>query len=154
MKTPAILMGSLLLLALGLFGPGCSSLGKPASASFASVTIRGKTAQQILDATVAVFQENDYEGHGSEQGLVFEREGSKLNSISREGVVGSHYGAVTIIRVRVQLVELAPDSYRLQCHAAMVSNANDAFMQDEHPLANFRSRPYQKLLDEVAKRLK
>ena len=36
----------------------------------------------------------------------------------------------------------------------MVSNAGDSFFEDEHRLANFRSRPYQDLLDEVAKRLK
>ena len=36
----------------------------------------------------------------------------------------------------------------------MVSGAGDAFMENESRLANFRSGPYQDLLDEVAKRLK
>jgi hypothetical protein len=148
------ILGIVALLIVGLTSSGCGSLGQPASASFASVTIKGKSARQILDATVTVFRENDFQGHGSDQELVFEREGSKLNSISRDGLVASHEGAVTMIRVRVQLVELGAASYRLQCRAAMVSNAGDALMQDEHPLANFRSRPYQKLLDEVAQRLK
>jgi hypothetical protein len=154
MKPLALLLGCLLILAVGLLSPGCSSLGKPASASFASVTIAGKSAQQIQDATFAVFRDNGFQGYANAQELVFEREGSKLNSISREGIVGSHYGAVTIIRVRVQLVDLGAASYRLQCKASMVSDASDPFMADEHPLANFRSRPYQNILDEVAKRLK
>jgi len=151
--TMTSLLGLLAFLLVGLFSPGCTSLGKPASASFASVTLRGKTPQQIQEATLAVFHENGFQGSASGPTLVFEREGSRANSIARDGLVRSHYGAVTIIRVRVQLVELGADSHRLQCQAYMVSDAGDAFMQTEHRLANFRSGPYQKLLDDVAKRL-
>jgi hypothetical protein len=155
MKTLATLLGFLsLALACGLFGTGCSSLGKPASASFASVTITSKSARQIQDATVAVFREHGYQVFTSSQGLTFEKEGSKANSIARDGFVGSHYGAVTIVRVRAELVDLANGAQRLQCQAYMVSGAGDAFMENEARLANFRSKPYQKLLDEVAKRLK
>lgn len=143
-----------LVLACGLAGFGCSSMSKPASASFASVTISGKSPAEIRDATVAVFRENEYQVFASSQGLTFEKEGSKLNSISRDGLVGTHYGAVTIIRVRVALVDLGNGKQRLQCQAAMVSGAGDSFYEEEHRLANFRSGPYQDLLDEVAKRLK
>jgi hypothetical protein len=143
-----------LVLACGLASFGCSSMNQPASASFASVTISGKTAAEIRDATVAVFRENEYQVFASSQGLTFEKEGSKLNSISRDGLVGTHYGAVTIIRVRVALVDLGGGKQRLQCQASMVSGAGDAFTEEEHRLANFRSGPYQDLLDEVAKRLK
>jgi hypothetical protein len=143
-----------LALACGLVSFGCSSLSKPASASFASVIISGKSAQQITDATMSVFREHGYQGYASQQGLVFEKEGSKLNSISRDGLVGTHYGAVTIIRVRAELVDMHNESLRLQCQASMVSGAGDAFFENESRLANFRSGPYQDLLDEVAKRLK
>lgn len=143
-----------LALACGLFGFGCSSLSKPASASFASVTISGKSSGEIRDATVAIFRENGYQVFASRQGLTFEQEGSKANSIARDGFVGSHYGAVTIIRVRAELVDLGNGAQRLQCQTYMVSGAGDAFMEEEHRLANYRSGPYQDLLDEVAKRLK
>ena len=142
-----------LALACGLAGTGCH-LGQPASASFASVTISGKSAAEIRDATVAVFRENEYQVFASSQGLIFEKEGSKMNSISRDGLVGAHYGAVTIIRVRVALVDLGSGMQRLQCQASMVSGAGDTFTEDESRLSNFRSGPYQDLLDEVAKRLK
>jgi hypothetical protein len=142
-----------LALLCGLLGAGCH-LGQPASASFASVTISGKSAGEIRDATIAVFRENGYQVFGSSQGLTFEKEGSKANSISRDGLVGSHYGAVTIIRVRAELVDLGHGAQRLQCQAYMVSGAGDAFMENESRLANFRSGPYQDLLDEVTKRLK
>jgi hypothetical protein len=36
----------------------------------------------------------------------------------------------------------------------MVNGAGDSFFEEEHRLANFRSGPYQNILDEVAKRLK
>ena len=153
-KTITTASGIFLVLMGGLFTNGCSSLGKPASASFASVTITGTDARQIQDATVAVFQENGYRGYASSQGLVFEKEGTRANTISREGLVGAHYGAVTIVRVRAELVELKPGFVRLQCQAYMVSGAGDAFMENEARLANYRSGPYQDLLDEVAKRLK
>jgi hypothetical protein len=142
-----------LSLMCGLFGAGCH-LGQPASASFASVTISGKSAGEIRDATIAVFRENGYQVFGSSQGLTFEKEGTKANSIARDGLVGSHYGAVTIIRVRAELVDLGHGSQRLQCQAYMVSGAGDSFFEEEHRLANFRSGPYQDLLDEVAKKLK
>jgi hypothetical protein len=142
-----------LSLMCGLFSAGCH-LGQPASASFASVTISGKSAGEIRDTTIAVFRENGYQAYASSQGMVFEKEGSKANSISRDGLVGSHYGAVTIIRVRVELVDLGQGAQRLQCQAYMVSGAGDAFMENESRLANFRSGPYQDLLDEVVKRLK
>ena len=142
-----------LTLACGLAGAGCH-LGQPASASFASVTISGKSAGEIRDATIAVFRENGYQVFASSHGLTFEKEGTKANSISRDGLVGSHYGAVTIIRVRAELVDLGNGAQRLQCQAYMVSGAGDAFFEDEHRLANLRSGPYQDLLDEVDKRLK
>jgi hypothetical protein len=155
MKTLNTLLKFLpLALVCGLAGFGCSSLSQPASASFASVTINGRTPVEIRDTTLAVFRENGYRASGSEQGLIFEKEGSKANAISREGLVGAHYGAVTIIRVRVELVDLGAGAQRLQCQASMVSGAGDAFFENESRLANFRSGPYQKLLDKVAKRLK
>jgi hypothetical protein len=38
--------------------------------------------REIRDATIAVFRENGYQVFGSSQGLTFEKEGSKANSIA------------------------------------------------------------------------
>jgi len=133
---------------------GCRSLGKPASASFASVTISNHSAEEIRQATIAVFAEAGYRSHMEGMQMVFEREGSRLNTISRDGLVAAQEGAVTMVRVRVDLVELSGSSQRLQCHAFMVSDAGDSFFEDEHKLADFRGRPYQSLLNDVADRLK
>ena len=146
------------LLALGLFAAavlaGCRT-GEPTSASFASVVISGRSPEQICQTAGKVFQENGYAvGSLSPSGMVFQKEGTQGQSLAYGGVVDTYYGSTTAVRVRAALVDLSAGNYRLQCKAYMVRNANDSFFEDESALLNFRSGPYQKLLDEVAKRLK
>lgn len=146
------LLLSLALVALAV--TGCRSAGKPASASFASVVIPDRSTEQIRNATIAVFYEDGYKVSSTADELVFEKEGSRLNTIARDGLVATQSGAVTLIRVRAKIVPLAAGSQRLQCQTYMVSGAGDSFFEEEHRLADFRGRPYQELLEEVAKRLK
>jgi len=137
-----------------LVGAGCRT-SEPTSASFASVVIPGKTPEEICKTTAAVFQEDGYQAAVVTPGkMVFQKEGSQGQSLAYGGVVDTHYGAVTLVRVRAQLVDLGAKGYRLQAKAYMVRNANDSFMEDESALLNIRSRPYQNLLDKVAERLK
>jgi hypothetical protein len=137
-----------------VFVSGGCSLGKPASASFASVVIANRSVEQIQQATTAAFQAEGYRAsRGAYDTLIFEREGTQANNLAQNGLVGTHYGAQTVIRVRTDIVDLGSGSFRLQCQTFMVRNAGDSFFEDEHRLANIRSGPYQKLLDEVAKRL-
>ena len=132
---------------------GCG--GGPSSASFASVEIAGKTQDEICKTTAAVFQEDGYQVSTlTPANMVFQKEGSRSQSLAYGGVVDTHYGAVTLVRVRAQLVDLGAGSYRLQAKAYMVRNANDSFFEDESAILNVRSRPYQKLLNKVEKRLK
>ena len=149
------LLASSLSLVLALAGTGCRSLSGPASASFASVTIPNRSVKEIAAATAQVFAADGYRGGltGSGQ-MVFEKEASRATSISREGIVGTHYGAQTINRVRAEVVSQGGGTYRLQCKAFMVTGGSDPFFQDEVPLANIRSGPYQLLLNKVKGRLK
>jgi hypothetical protein len=163
MKTPspmnhltkqACLNGIVVLALVALLGAGCRT-GEATSASFASVIIPGKTPQEICKTTAAVFQEDGYQAMiVTPDQMVFQKEGSQGQSLAYGGVVDTHYGAVTMVRVRAQLVNLGAKGYRLQAKAYMVRNANDSFMQDESALLNIRSRPYQNLLDKVAERSK
>ena len=143
-----------LSLVCGLFSTGCRSLSEPASASFASVTISARSAEQIRDVAVAVFREKGYPASASSQGLIFEKEATRGNTLARDGLVATQAGARTIVRVRADLVDLGGGAQRLQCQAYMVSGAGDSFFEEEHRLANIRSGPYQDLLNEIAKRLK
>ncbi len=154
MKSCLTLSGFLsLLLACGWFSTGCR-LGQPASSGFASVIITNQTAARILDTTVAVFREQGYHETPSGEALTFEKEGTRGDTIAYEGVINAQNGAVAMIRVRVQCVGAGPGAQRLQGQAYVVTGAGDHFMEDEIRIANFRSGPYQDLLDEVAKRLK
>lgn len=142
-----------LLLAGFIAGNGCSST-QPASASFASVTIHNQPAEKIQNVASQVFRENGYAGGPTgPRTLLFQREGSKANSLAYNGVVGTHYGAQTLVRVKAELVDLGGNSHRLQCQTYMVRNAGDSFFEEESRLTNLRSGPYQKLLDQVAQRL-
>jgi hypothetical protein len=142
---------SLLLVA----ATGCRSLSKPGSASFASVTIRNHSSQEIAAATAKVFGEDGYAGGLSNTGqLVFQKEASRATTLSREGIFATQQGSQTANRVRAEIVPLADGSHRLQCQAYVVRGAGDAFFEDEVRLSNMRSGPYQSLLNKVAKLLK
>lgn len=137
-----------------ILGTGCR-LGKPASASFASVKIAGHSPQQIQEAAAKVFREDGYAvlagGNGQ---MVFQKEGTRANNIGQNGLVGSYYGEQTAIRVVAELIDLGEDSFRLQCQAYMVRNPGDSFFEDTHPLTNVRRMPYQRLLNKVASEVK
>jgi hypothetical protein len=139
---------------LTLLATGCR-LGQPGSAGFASVVIKNHTAEEIQTAAVQVFQDDGYTSALTGPGqLRFEKEGTRGNDLAYNGLVDTHYGARTVVRVEAEIIELSGGSRRLQCQAYMVRNAGDSFSEDPTRLTNFRSGPYQNLLDKVADRLK
>ena len=142
-------------LCVALAGTGCHTASSAASGTFASVTIQNHTAQEIADATTQVFAADGYRGgmNAAAQGI-FEKAASRATSFAREGLGNAYYGAQTINRVRVETVPLGDGQYRLQCRASLVTGGSDPFFQDEVPLANARSAPYQALLEKVKKQLK
>jgi hypothetical protein len=139
----------------GAFFSGCST-SKPASASFASVVIAHQPVQKIQETTVFQFQEAGYEAKPATVGkMIFEKEGSRGQQMAYGGLGGVAYGGAVTVRVRAEIVDLVgQDAKRLQCKAYIVNSAGDGVFDDEQPLANFRRGPYQKLLDEVAAKLK
>lgn len=142
-----------LLLPLGLIvGPGCRSNKQPASASFASVIIANRSVAEIQRASAAVFREAGYlDALTMDSEMVFEKEGTRGNQIAHGGWQAN--GQVRV-RVRAQIVPLLDGTQRLQCKAYMVNDAGHMLFEEEKRLANFRSGPYQKLLDAVAQRLR
>ena len=145
--------GLLCLLLVG--NTGCSSWSKPTSASFASVEITNSTPQAIRSATIEVFQEADFGAfHGPDAySWVFEREATKGESLAYNGLVATHYGQITLNRVRTKLLDRGNGRYRLSCQAYIVTDATSFTGGYENQLTSMRSGPYQKLLDQVAERL-
>jgi hypothetical protein len=148
-------LAALALMLLSAFLVAGCGTGKPAGASFASVIIPGKTPEEICKTTGSVFQEDGYKILAlTPSTMIFQKEASRSQSMAYNGIVNTSYGAVTMVRVKAELLDLGNGSQRLQCQAAMVRNAGDSFFEDESRLTNLRSRPYQNLLNKVAKRLK
>jgi hypothetical protein len=141
-------LGSLLALA----GVGCQTASP---SSFASVTIQGKPVQQIAAVTTQVFREAGYSGGGlGSSQMVFQKAGSQMTNLAYEGVVGTHYGQKTQVRVKVDIVSVGGGAHRLQCQAYIVRDAGDSFFEEETALTKVRSGPYKSLLKTVAERLK
>jgi hypothetical protein len=143
-----------LLLALcfcGFWGGGCKSTDKPESARFASVEIHGSTPAPIRDAIVAVFQAHEYllAGPGLTK-LVFERKGSNWDNVAYGNWIDERG---IWVRVKVTIVALGADLSRVECHAFLVRGRGES-TEEEIRVSNYRSGPYQKLMDEVAARLK
>jgi hypothetical protein len=139
----------------GVFLSGCAS-SKPASASFASVVIPNQSVETIQDTTMLVFGEAGYKANRTPDGsMVFEKEGSRGDQILYGGLGGAEYNGAITVRVMAEIVDLSgQDARRLQCQAYMVRHAGEGIFEDKTRMANFRGGPYQKLLDEVATKLK
>lgn len=143
-----------LLLTGALAGSGCRSLTHPVSARFASVVIKGRTAQQIRDTAVEVFAADGYQTAVSGQTMIFQKQGTVANTVAHDGLIAAQGGAATLVRVRAGVVDLGGGAHRLECEAFMVKGAGDRFFEEEHRVSNLRRLPYQNLLNQVAHRLK
>ena len=131
---------------------GCKSPSKPTAASFASVRIQGHTAEQIRAASVVVFQQEGYTAlDGKRFELVFEKEGSRWDQIAYGNWVNE---APVWLRVRVIMVPLSADTFRLQCQAYKVRNKGDPLAEDQVRIGDSHRKPYQALLDAVLAQLK
>jgi hypothetical protein len=142
---------ALLGIACAVFSTGCLSSGKSDAASFASVVISGHTMVQIEEATTAVFRAHEYTRKDGGADLRFERDGTRTDQAAYGGWLDE---SRVKVRVRAQIVPLGAGLYRLQCRVWMVKNPGDSFFEEEVKLTSLSSRPYQKLLNEVASRLK
>ncbi len=56
-------------------------------------------------------------------------------------------------RVKASIVPVQGTVYRLQCHAFMVRDKGEPTFEEEVKLQNYSGHGYQKLLEEVARRL-
>lgn len=130
---------------------GCHSTQKSASSSFASIEIRNKNPVQIRQAALDIFHEHDYKAPVATLAkMVFEKEGTTFDNASYGNWMG---GTPIWIRIKLKVLPMAEDVYELQCMAFYVRDKGRAAFEEEIKVSNMRSRPYQKLLDEVAQRL-
>lgn len=129
---------------------GCSSPEQGSSSGFAAVTIKGNTPGQISEAAIAVFTEAGYAVVvPGRTRLVFEKEGSSMNNLA----YGSWMGETPVwVRVRASVVPAGEATHRLECRAWMVRD-HGSHLEEEVKASPMARGAYQKLLEEVARRL-
>jgi hypothetical protein len=144
---------ALALLALFSGLVGCQSpSGKSRDPGFAAVAITNRTAPEILNAAVAVFEADGFRSVVAlENEMVFEKAGSGWNQAAYGGWTDAK--RVTV-RVRGGIQAQSPGMHRLWCDAFMVGDAGHPLFEEQHKLTRVRRGPYQDLLDRVAERLK
>jgi hypothetical protein len=146
--------GMTLLLTAMMFAGGCSSMDKPASASFASVVIVNQTPEQIRQAVFAVFQDNGYQMiPQTDESMVFQREATRGETIDYAGFAGAQQGEQVVMRVRMNIRPKNPSAYWVEAKAYAVCNPGQGVFENTTALFNFQSKPYQKLMDQVAQKV-
>jgi len=139
-----------LLVFAAVLAAGCSSLNKPASASFAGVIISNQSIEKIRAATVTVFTQNGYQLMSlPADELAFQREATRREQIDYAGFVGAHQGEQVLIRVRMSIEPSGAGAYLLGCKAYAVCNPGQGVFETSTALFGFQSKPYQQLLDNV-----
>jgi hypothetical protein len=140
----AALTGLLLVLATG-----CRSTDG-GSRAFAAVTLHGHSPETIRQTAANVLAEKGYYDSSRGREWLFDRPTSTMSQV----MYGGWFDKDTVReRVRLNLVRLGDDMYRLECTAVMVRDAGDAFFEEETRMTRLRSGPYEKILREVERRL-
>lgn len=130
---------------------GCQSAKQSGSTSHASARIQGHPLPEIQQTTAAVFGQAGYTlTESSSQEMVFQRPGSRSDALKWGGWSGQ---GVTM-RVKVRLSSMTDGSRLLEADAYAVQNSDDPFFQTKSRNILLNRHPYQKLLNEVAHRLK
>ena len=130
---------------------GCQSSKQPGSMSHAAVQIQGQSPANIRQATTAVFTENGFaRTAATDESMVFERPGSRRDALKW----GGWAGAGVTMRVKVAVTQMVNGRYLETADVYAVQNSDDPFFRTESRVALANRRPYQDLLDQVAKRLK
>lgn len=145
LRAPAQAAVLLAAAALVLAG-GCQSTHPDA---FAAVLIQGNTPGQISAVAAGVFREGGYVvKRAGMNSLVCEKKGSTMNDIS----YGNWTGNPVWVRVRTSISPVSEGVFQLECKAWLLRDRGET-TEEEIKISSYRSGPYQKLLEEVARRL-
>ena len=129
---------------------GCQS-SKPGGSSHAFVEIKGRSATEVQDTTVAVFAENGFTLRtNTPVTMLFDRGATSGEKVK----YGDWFNEGMMIQVKVRLQSQPEQTYLLRADAYSVQDPNNTNFREEKRLMMFSSKNYQKLLDDVAYRLK
>jgi hypothetical protein len=141
-----------LLPLLALTFTGCGTFDKPSAAQFASVLIEGHSAAQIRDVTARYFREQGFNVPVmSRTNVVVEKQGSSGDNV----VYGNWMGGEPVwLRIKLTIVPVHDDLYRLQCLAFHVRDKGSMAFEEEVQVSKMAAHHYRKMLEEIAGRLR
>jgi len=135
----------------GGLGVGCQSAKQPGSMSHASVQIEDKSPAEIRPVIEAVFKEEGYALTANPTGMwVFDRPGSRRDALKWGGFAT---GEGVVMRIKVKVTRLNDSTLLLTADSYAVQDAGDSFFETESRNVTLNHRPFQKMLDEVKRRL-
>lgn len=125
---------------------GCKTADHAGEGYQASVVIAGHDAAAIREMTTKVFLENGYQ---QAAGLVFEKKGSRWNSLA----YGGWGGQPVWVRVRVSLRPHGPGQHVLGGDAYFIRDRGAGFMEEEQKLSVSKRGECEKILNTIKARL-
>jgi len=129
---------------------GCRSAGVPGEVNHAAVQVTGHDLKEIQDVTSEVFQKSGYTlTSRSTDRMTFTRPGTQADAAR----YGGWSGDGVLIQVRVEFSPQSDGACWVKANAFAEQDANDPFFRTESRAMTLNRRPYQKLLNEVAKQL-
>lgn len=137
-----------LLALVTLAGWGCKSTGGSSHGDAAWVEVRGRSADDIREATADVFRKAGWLATSATASeLVFDRQGSTMSTV----LYGGWMDGPVWYRAKVTLTERSGEVWLLRCRGFRLEDRGDSFFERAKEL---RSRkPYQELLDQVKAQL-
>ncbi len=137
------------LCTLGLL-TGCSSTSSSGGASHAAVTIKGRGVTDVVLTTRSVFNDNGFVlARAETDRMIFERPATQSEQIK----YGSFGSSGVVIRAKVDVQEMGPETFFLRCDVFSVRDAGQSVLEDETRLMLISAKKYQGLLNMVKSRL-
>lgn len=129
---------------------GCETAGSSVSGSHAGVTIKGHGVTDVVLTTREVFADHGFTlARAETDRMIFERPGTKGEQVK----YGSFGSTSVVIRAKVDVQEMGPETFYLRCDMFTVRDAGQSVLEDETRMILMRAKPYQSIMDEVATRL-
>lgn len=135
-----------LLCSCSLLSSGCRS-DKSGTGSMASVVVHNVDPGAVRGATIDVFESDGYKlARRDKESMVFEKKASSMTNLA----YGNWMESQVWSRVTVFVEPMSESVVRVRCSGYAVRDKGGA---TEEQLKTYRRGPYQKLMDEVARRL-
>ncbi|HAV60819.1 MAG TPA: hypothetical protein DCY13_00445 [Verrucomicrobiales bacterium] len=115
-----------------------------------AVVVNNRTPKEIMDTTLAVFREKEFEVKSStKREVVFEKKGSTWQDVTW----GGWYGDGVWERADIRIIDYGGGAYMIEAKVRLVRDRSEEFFEDSQRLGRRARKPYQELLNEVKARL-